>query len=447
MTRPDAEHVIIAGAGLGGALLACFLGQRGFRVDVYERRSDPRAQGFIGGRSINLALSTRGLDALERVGLARAVLGDGIPMRGRMMHSVDGDLVYQPYSKNPSDAIHSVARGGLNLTLLEAADACESVTLHFGFRCTGLDLDRRTATFRHEESGETIETPPALVVGADGAYSAVRSRLQRNERFDYSQTYLEHGYKELTIPPSADDRFAMERNALHIWPRGGYMMIALPNQDRTFTCTCFWPYTGPNGFDDLGSEERIVERFRSRFGDAVPLMPTLVEDYQRNPIGSLVTVRCNPWHHRDAVVLIGDAAHAIVPFYGQGMNCAFEDCRVLDECIERLGPDWARVLPEYTKARKANGDAIADLALRNFIEMRDKVGSRFFLLGKKVEKLLHRWFPRWFTPLYNMVTFSTIPYAQAQARARAQSRVVIGTVAITVVVLVSLVALLLWGVV
>ena len=416
-------RVTIVGAGLGGGLLACLLGRRGYRVDVYERRPDPREHGFRGGRSINLALSTRGIDALQRVGLAERVLAGAVPMRGRMMHAANGELSFQPYSKNPGDAINSVSRGGLSMELLAAADAFDGVSLHFDRRCVDVDLERRTVALACADGNETVTGESDLVVGADGAFSAVRGRLLGTDRFDYHQAYLEHGFKELSIPPAADGSFAMEANALHIWPRGGFMMIALPNADRSFTCTCFWPFAGPRGFDAVRTDDDVRRLFAAEFADAVPLMPTLERDYATNPVGSLMTVRCRPWHYQDAVVLIGDAAHAVVPFYGQGMNASFEDCVVLDECLERHPGHLAAALAEYTALRKVNGDAIADLALRNFIEMRDKVGSRLFLLHKKVEKLLHRWLPRWFTPLYNMVTFSTIPYAEARRRARVQWRV------------------------
>jgi kynurenine 3-monooxygenase len=262
------------------------------------------------------------------------------------------------------------------------------------------------------DNGNTVETD--LIVAADGAYSAVRLQMQQREGFNLSQTYEQHGYKELTIPPTEDGHFAMEKNALHIWPRGTYMMIALPNQDRSFTCTCFWPFTT---FEELKSPQQIEEFFRKNFADAVPLMPTLVDDFQRNPTGSLLTVKCFPWHYQNKAVLLGDAAHAIVPFYGQGMNAAFEDCVTLAECLKR---NQTNPLEEYASIRKPNTDAIAEMALHNFIEMRDHVASRAFLVKKKIAHAFHRVFPRAFVPLYNMISFSTIPYAQAQERARRQ---------------------------
>src|SRR3954471_5720189 len=288
------KRIAIVGAGLAGPLLACYLARDGFDVTVYERRSDPRVAGFVGGRSINLALSARGIDALNRIGLADEVLKTVIPMRGRMLHEPDGRVAFQYYSSNHTDAINSVSRATLNLILLSAAAKHENVNLVFDHRCRSVDLERPAVTF---DNGTTIETD--LVVGCDGAFSAVRQAMMKLDRFDYSQSYLEHGYKELTIPPSANGDFAMEPNALHIWPRGAFMMIALPNQDRSFTCTCFWPFSGRNGFDSLVTPEQILGFFKQEFGDAVPLMPTLIADFQKNPTSPLVTVRCSPWNYQD----------------------------------------------------------------------------------------------------------------------------------------------------
>ena len=443
MTPPSETSITIVGAGLSGSLLACFLGRRGYRVAVYERRPDPRTRGFIGGRSINLALSARGIDALERVGLAEEVLKDAVKMPGRMMHSVSGNLTFQPYSANKHDAINSVSRGGLNLALIKAADDFDNVSFHFDHRCTGLNPDLPTAHFHHEQTGEESCIESTVVIGADGAFSAVRNTLQRDEHFNYSQSWLKHGYKELTIPPingGLHDGFALDPHALHIWPRGGFMMIALPNPDRSFTCTCFWPLSGLNSFAHIKTDEEVRSFFEQHFPDAVHLMPTLLEDYQNNPVGSLVTVRCEPWHHQDKVVLIGDAAHAIVPFYGQGINAGFEDCVALDDMIEKHGDHWEDALTEYSRTRKPHADAIADLAIHNFLEMRDRVSSPWFLLGKKLEKFLHRLFPRWFTPLYNMISFSTLPYAEACAKAARQWRI-IAVVAATIPVLITLLLL------
>ncbi len=464
---------VIIGAGLSGSLLAIYLARLGFRVRVFERRADPRAAGYSGGRSINLALSARGIWGLQGVGLEQEILQHAIPMRGRMMHSVAGQLAFQPYSKDPTDAINSISRGGLNVVLLHAAAREPNVELVFNHRCLDIDLSgsRPVANLQDESGVDAARFGPAgpplgscpavnveadLLLGADGAFSPVRGRLQKLDRFEYSQSYLEHGYKELHIPSAADlrldsaryDGWAMDRNALHIWPRGGAMMIALPNPDKTFTCTLFWPYTGSHGFDRLRTREDVERFFREQYPDAVPLMPTLADDFLRNPVSSLVTVRSWPWAYlmdggRSAVAILGDAAHAIVPFYGQGMNCAFEDVRVLAESLERHRGDLARALPEFQSLRKPNADAIADMALENFIEMRDKVGSRRFLWRKQLEHRLHEWFPRSMVPRYNLVSFSTVPYVEARQQG-ARVDAIIRLVAAGAVMLV-LIALGLFG--
>jgi len=329
-----------------------------------------------------------------------------------------------------------------------AAAAFPNVKLFFEHRCTAIDFDRPSVTFEVGESRGHITLETDRIIGTDGAYSAVRLQMMlKMDCFEYQQTFLKHGYKELTIPPASacgfapdDPRikefngFAMNPNALHIWPRGGLMMIALPNQDRSFTCTCFWPYSA---FDQLNRESDIRAYFERHFPDAAVLMPTLVEDFQRNPVGSLVTIHCAPWHYSDRALIIGDAAHAIVPFYGQGANCAFEDCSVLAECVRHHAPDWQKVFAECARLRKPNADAIAEMALHNFIEMRDHTVSRLFRGRKKLEHLLHRLFPKSFMPLYNMISFSTIPYAEALARSQKQKRMMaIGLLAIVVAMLV-----------
>lgn len=447
---PNANtHILIAGAGLAGALLACYLARDGYRVSLYERRGDPRAHGYAGGRSINLALSARGLAGLEGAGLREHVLkADAIRMPGRMIHPPAGKAtIFQPYSHDPNDAINSVSRGGLNLTLINAAAEYPNVSLTFDHFCTEVDLSSaRPAALFQNPDGSTARVEADLILGADGAFSGVRGTLQKTDRFEYSQSYLEHGYKELHIPPRAADAprnsapsatsavdsslFALEPNALHIWPRGGAMMIALPNRDGSFTCTLFWPFKGPHSFDNLKTPADVEGHFQEHYPDAVPLMPTLVEDYFKNPTSSLVTVRCWPWQHSGRIALVGDAAHAIVPFYGQGMNAAFEDCRVLAELLRAhppartsRGPDFSAALEAYQAARKPNADAIADMALENFVEMRDKTGSPAFLYRKKVEQTVHHFYPDKVTPQYNLVSFSTVPYTQARERGRALDRV------------------------
>lgn len=442
---PDSKkpRFSIVGGGLAGALYANYLAQDGYEVELFERRSDPASGRVPAGRSINLALSTRGITALREVGLADEVLAQAIPMRGRMIHSMTGQTVYQPYSKNADDAINSVSRAALNRTLIEAARARPNVQIRFDTRCVDVDLDTARARFAHEETGAYLSSEGDILIGADGAFSAVRGAMQRTDRFDYAQRYLAHGYKELSMPPRADGTHALPPNVLHIWPRRSFMMIALPNPDGSFTCTLFWPFEGPGGFAQLRTPEEIRRYFEQQFPDAVPLIPSLVEDYQRNLVGSLVTVRCAPWHIDGRVALIGDAAHAIVPFYGQGMNAGFEDCSVLHRIMRQYAPDYPRVFEHYSRERKANADALADLAIENFLEMRDKSGSAWFRNKKRLERALDAWFPQ-YVPLYTMVTFSNIPYAEAVERSRRQDRIVaIAGLALMLVLL--LLPLTLWS--
>ncbi|WP_206184564.1 FAD-dependent oxidoreductase [Thermoactinospora rubra] len=404
-------EVTIVGAGLVGCLLACFLARRGHRVTLYERRPDPRERGPERGRSINLALSERGIDALRRVGLDQEVLEAALPMPGRMMHALDGTLTFQPYSADGRHAINSISRGALNAVLLDAATRLPGVSVHFEHRLTAVDENAGLLTF----STGAVEKAQ-IVIGADGAYSAVRARLQSLPGVDFSQEYLNYGYKELTIP-AKDGNFAMNPAALHIWPRGAEMMIALPNPDRSFTCTLFWPHAALAAPD-------AVDHVRRDYPDAVALMPYLEDDYARNPVGHLVTMRCSPWHRageRMTLAVIGDAAHAIVPFYGQGANCGFEDCVELDRCLEATGDDFAAAFRLFER-RKADTDVIARLALENFVEMRDKVGSRAFLARKRIEHALERLLPGWYVSQYELVSFSTTPYAEVERRVARQRR-------------------------
>ena len=421
MTRGTDARVVVCGAGLVGSLLACYLGRRGYTVDVYERRPDPRATDAERGRSINLALSERGLDALRRIDLVDTVMAPALPMHGRMMHSIDGTLTFQSYSASGDRAINSIGRGALNETLLDAAEATPGVTLHFGARSAAYDLATNTLTV--EQGGTTENVAADIVLAADGFGSVVRQALQAAGRVSVVTDMEDFGYKELTIP-ARDGEFALDPDALHIWPRGASMMIALPNPDRSFTCTLFWPKSGPGGFDSLTTEQQIVDHFTREYPDAVPLMPTLVEDYQYNPVGLLATVHADPWQADGKVGLIGDAAHAILPFFGQGANCGFEDVVELDRCLSEVGDDWTLALPMYQERRRHNAEAIAQLAKENFVEMRDKVGSRSFLLAKQLEHGLEKVLPGRYLSRYEMVSFTTIPYAEVIDRAKRQQRAV-----------------------
>jgi kynurenine 3-monooxygenase len=406
------EKIIVVGGGLAGSLFAVCLAKKGFDVDVYERRPDMRKDDVDGGRSINLALSTRGLHALSKIGLDQEILKQAIPMNGRMMHSIDGELTYQPYGKD-GQYINSVSRAGLNRRLLELADENENVDLHFNHRCDDCDLEKNEVYFT-DENGQAKTVKADYIIATDGAFSAIRLRMQKTNRFDFSQDYQDYGYKELEITPEEGGAFKMEKNALHIWPRGNYMMIALPNPDGSYTCTLFMPFEGENSFGSLKTDEQIMEFLAHNFADSIPLMPNVLEDYKANPVGSLVTVRCNPWV-RGNFALMGDSAHAVVPFYGQGMNCAFEDAAVLDDLIGKHYPNWELIFSEYEKERIHNANAIADLAIKNFKEMRDLVGQEDFLEKKRIEHELCELYPEHYKSQYELVTFSTEDYSYAQA--------------------------------
>jgi kynurenine 3-monooxygenase len=411
---------VLIGSGLAGGLLAAYLGRRGHEVDLYERRADPREGNIIGGRSINLAISTRGIHALKQIGIADGALRHAIPMRGRMIHDRSGALHFTPYDVDPLKCINSIGRAALNTTVIQAAQRYPNVRVHFDHRCNEVDLD--TATAHLETSNGVVVASADAVIGVDGAFSAVRKSMQREiANFQYDESYLAHGYKELTIPPAPDGSWRMEKNALHIWPRKSFMMIALPNPDGSFTCTLFWEFEGPRSFATMKSDDDVRRFFGEEFPDAVSLMPTLPDDFRDNPTGSLVTIRCAPWFHRDRVCLVGDAAHAVVPFYGQGMNAAFEDCVVLDKCLEEFSQDRERAFAEYFRRRKENADALADLAIGNFIEMRDKTASKTFRAKKKLDHVLEAALPGIYLPLYTMITFTCMPYKTAAKRARVQN--------------------------
>ena len=435
-------RAVVVGAGLGGSLMAALLGRDGWDVDVLERRLDPRQTRAEEGRSINLALSERGIHALGQVGLADAVLSKAVNLRGRLMHAVDGGLTFQPYGRE-GQGINSVSRSDLNRQLIDVAEQSRGVKIRFGIRCRDVDPETGIVESEDVRTGSIERVEGDLIIGADGAFSAVRSRLARRDRYDYSQAFLEHAYKELTIPPAEGGGHRMEPNAMHIWPRGGYMMMAMANRDGSFTVTLYLPYAGQDGFDLLQTPDDVLRFFQQRFPDAIPLIPDLGEAFFANPTGSLVTVRCAPWHAGDKVVLLGDAAHAVVPFYGQGANASFEDCLTLAAAL-RAGPDPRAALAAYEADRKPNTDALADLAIDNFREMRDRVASPLFLFRKKFEKFLNKLMPETYIPLYPMISFTRIPYAKARERAYRQWRVVRTALAVVAAVVVLAVLEKLW---
>ncbi|MGI9015000.1 MAG: FAD-dependent oxidoreductase [Phycisphaerales bacterium] len=437
----QSSSVIIIGAGLAGSLLACYLARRNCSVQLIERRADPRSAGFIGGRSINLALSTRGLTALAGVGLDDVVRAEAVAMKGRLMHARDGSLAFQYYSRKTNESLLSVSRSQLNLTLLNAAAAHEDVELVFQTACVSLDVENNTVSLEGN-SGAITHATADLIIGADGAYSAVRQSLQLgagNGQFNFSQSYLDHGYKELTIPPDGDGGFAMQSDALHIWPRGQSMMIALPNADGSFTCTLFWPL---EQFAQLDTAAKVEAFFAREYADAVPLIPDLADLFQHNPVGPLVTMRCFPWQMGGRVLLVGDAAHAIVPFYGQGMNAAFEDCRLFDAAIDDANGDLAVAVARFAGDRVHDVEAIADMALDNFIEMRDRTASPWFRLRKRISNFMHQHVG--VQSLYHMVTFTNIPYAKARSISQQRTRAA-GWVGVVVLMLLLLIIAYLLG--
>lgn len=400
------RHISILGAGLVGSLLSVILRKKGYEVTIFERRPDPRKASAYAGKSINLAVSVRGWQALELAGIKQDIEPIAIPMYGRSLHMPDGSSAYQPYGKN-NEAIYSVSRGDLNKKLMSVAEA-HGVQILFDHRCTNVNLSTNELQFDVLGANKKIQAD--LLFGADGAFSALRTSYGFADRVDTQQFYLAHGYKELHIPAAADGGFLIEKNALHIWPRHNYMLIALPNIDGSFTCTLFFPFEGAPSFASLQTREDIAQFLQQTFPDAYALSPNMVEDFINNPTSSLITTRVFPWHMGDKNALIGDAAHAIVPFYGQGMNAGFEDCSVLSEIMDQHGEDWHSILKEYETRRKPNGDAVGELALMNFVEMRDKVADPQFLERKRIEKIIGQQYPEAFISVYEMVSFSSTPY-------------------------------------
>ncbi len=418
------KNITILGAGLVGSLLASLLTRRGHKVQLIEKRPDLRVKNWDDGRSINLAMSERGWQAMRAVGVEDKVKEFAIPMYGRMIHDAQGNQAFQPYGED-NQCIYAISRSLLNQALMNEAEK-QGVTFWFEHKCTDINLQTNSLEITQvtpSGEGTVSEMYPDLIFGSDGAFSAVRLAMMKRPLFDYSQDYIEHGYKELTIPATASGDWAIKPDALHIWPRGHFMLIALPNPDKTFTCTLFFPWKGSPSFDEIQAPEQLLAFFQQTFPDILPLMPGLVEEYFGNPTSALLTVRCYPWTYKDKVALIGDAAHAIVPFFGQGMNCGFEDCTVLDGIMNTHDDDWNRILRTYEEMRKPNADAIAELALQNFVEMRDKVADPRFLLRKKIDARLHHLYPEQWIPLYTLISFTTTPYSEALATGKRQDAI------------------------
>ncbi len=422
------QKVIIVGAGLCGTLLAVRLAQRGYIVSLHEKRADMRTENIDAGRSINLALSNRGLEALDRIGLREAILKECIPMQGRFIHPLGGVPFLSPYSGRPEDHINSVSRGGLNIALLNMAEEHDNIQLHFNSRCRHVDLKTATAHFNSNITNESYSDTGAVVIGTDGAGSAVRSSMMKETiplLFNYSQDFLRHGYKELSIKPTEEGGWRIRKNALHIWPRGSFMIIALPNLDGSFTVTMFHPFDGEYGFNQLTTEEKVRQFFEANFPTLLPYMPHYVEEFFENPVGTLGTVKCYPWQAYGKTLLMGDAAHAIVPFYGQGMNASFEDVRVFDKVMDEFDGNWEKAFHQFQELRYRNTNAIADLAIDNFHEMQDRVDDEDFIKKRQLEMQLEQQFPDYYSK-YSLVTFRPdLPYVKAMELGRAQDKLLL----------------------
>lgn len=417
------KSAIIVGAGLVGSLWAVYLSKAGYKVTIYERRSDIRKAEISAGKSINLALSVRGWTALNAVGVGDKIKDLAIPMYGRIMHSTEGDLSYQPYGQE-DQAIYSISRGGVNARMMDIAEQEGNATIHYNHQCTGVDLDAGKIRLLNSETNETIFDEADVIFACDGAFSAVRYKgFQKLDRFDFSQDFIDDGYREILLPANDDGSYKLDKNALHIWPRGRFMLIALANEDGSFTCTLFMPFDGgENSFKSLDTKEKVDNFFKETFPDFYEMMPEIADAWEDHPLSSLAIMRSYPWHH-GKVAMMGDAAHATVPFYGQGMNGGFEDCTVMWRLMQKHNEDWDKVFAEYSVERKPDGDALQDLSLYNYYVMRDYVADPMFLLRKKIEAKFSKLYPEKWLPLYSQVTFSNIRYSEAMASGKAQDKI------------------------
>jgi len=414
----------LIGAGLTGPLLATYLAQKGYSVEIFERRPDMRKESISAGRSINLALSARGNHALKEVGLYDKIKPNTIPMKGRMIHDLNGNTHLQPYGQKENEVIFSVSRAQLNMELMTLAEETGKVTIRFNHQLLSADLEQNKLLFQLSDSLEEIKLPFNRVIGCDGSASILRKSIVEKADIQYVKKPLGHGYKELTIPPLKSGKFRIEPNALHIWPRGNHMLIALPNNDCSFTCTLFFPMTGTKSFETVKTKKDILDLFQSQFHDAIKLIPNLMEDFQKNSTGDLASVYCKPWHLGDKALLIGDAAHAVVPFFGQGMNASFQDCSTLAKLMGQNKNDWKTIFNTFSSVQVENGHAIADMAIENYLEMRDHVNDTEYKKRRNVELKLERMFPGQFIPRYSMVSFHQIPYAEVYQRGEKQFKII-----------------------
>ena len=416
------KEVTIVGAGLVGSLWAVYLSKAGYKVKIFERREDIRRADISAGKSINLALSDRGFKALDAVGVGDLIREIAIPMPGRMMHDLEGNLTFQAYGKE-GQAINSVSRGGINAQMMDIAEKVGGAKIFYSMKCTGADLEGGICHFENTNTGEKTSIKSDLIFACDGAFSAVRyNAMQKLDRFNYSQMYIEDGYREILLPANEDGSYKLEKKALHIWPRGRFMLIALPNEDGSFTCTLFMPFEGEKSFSQLKSRADVDDFFKETFPDFYTMMPNIGEAWEDHPLSSLAITRCFPWHH-GKMALMGDAAHATVPFYGQGMNAGFEDCTVMNDLMIKHNHDWDKILEEYSAFRKPDGDGLQDLSLHNYHVMRDHVADPRFLLQKRIEARFSERHPDKWMPLYSMTTFSDIRYSVAWEEGQRQQKI------------------------
>ncbi|MDQ7051233.1 MAG: NAD(P)/FAD-dependent oxidoreductase [Enterobacterales bacterium] len=423
----NTQSITLVGAGLVGSLLSLYLAKRGYQVEVYEHRDDMRRSDISAGRSINLALANRGIYPLQKAGLMEQINPLLIAMKGRMIHDLDGNTQFQSYSQREEEVIYSVSRGDLNKICMTAAEATGKVNIHFGKKCQVLDLNKCEITLRDQQTQQTECVNFDHIIGTDGGGSIVRQSIHEKKSTQHKILPLGHQYKELTIPAGDNGSFLIDKHSLHIWPRGGFMLIALPNLDGSFTVTLFMPESGEVSFEAFDNQQKLMTFFNQYFKDILPLIPDLATEYFSNPTGHLATVKCAPWYFEDKALLLGDAAHAVVPFHGQGMNCGFEDVSAFAQCHDRLKPnsasDWQTLFAEVDAERKDNADAIADMAIENYITMRDSVNDQKFLLRRALGFALEKKLPNYFCPRYSMVMFHRLGYAEAKQRGKIQESI------------------------